>query len=341
MISPVRILAFAFCVALPAAEALARQSAALDTAPPACAGRSLVRELEGRAPDRLAAALARAAAVPNGEGLLWRIEKRGTKPSHLFGTMHATDPRVVALPQAVRDALANARVVAKEVIEQADPTAADQMAQKLVSAAATPGGDSLAFLNDAGARGAIETAVGEYGMTPQAAHYLQPWFLWVLLSTPNCELARQQAGLATLDQIVVSARAAGTRLVGLETSEEQISRLSELNELAKRAVVGAARLGQRRIDLYATLVDIYAQRRPRVLREVLAESGVHSSEELAVVDAITEQLVAQRNDRLAARAQPYLREGGAFIAVGALHLSGENGLVAQFRKAGYTLTRVW
>jgi uncharacterized protein len=341
MVSPVRILAFALCLAVPAGEASARRSAALDTAPPACAGRSLVRELGDRAPDRLAAAMARAAAVPNGEGLLWRIEKRGTKPSHLFGTMHATDPRVVAMPQAVRDALASARVIAKEVIELADPSAADQMAQKLVSAAATPGGDSLAYLSDAATRSAIETAVGEYGMNPQSAHYLQPWFLWVLFSTPNCEFARQQAGLATLDQIVVSARTTGTRLVGLETSEEQISRLAELNDVAKRAVVGAARLGQRRIDLYATLIDIYAQRRPRVLREVLGESGVHSAEELAAVDEITDRLVAQRNDRLAARALPHLRDGGAFIAVGALHLSGENGLVAQFRKAGYTLTRVW
>lgn len=340
MIAPVRSLVFA-CLALGASSALAVPSSRFDEAPPACAGRSLLQDLQERAPQRLRAALDRGAEVPNGEGLLWRVERRGAAPSHLFGSMHATDPRLVALPQVVRDALAKARLVAKEVIELADPGTAEAMARKLVAAASMPGGGSLDFLTDAAARGAVETAVGEYGMAPQAAHYLRPWFLWVLLSTPTCELARQQAGLATVDQIVASARAGGTRLVGLESSDEQIGALAELNELAKRAVVATARLGQRRIDLYATLVDIYAQRRPRALREVLAESGIYTADELAAFDAITERTIARRNDRLAQRALPLLRDGGAFIAVGALHLSGANGLVAQFGKAGYKVTRVW
>jgi uncharacterized protein YbaP (TraB family) len=35
---------------------------------------------------------------------------------------------------------------------------------------------------------------------------------------------------------------------------------------------------------------------------------------------------------------PHLAEGGAFIAVGALHLPGRHGLVALLREAGYTVT---
>ena len=42
--------------------------------------------------------------------------------------------------------------------------------------------------------------------------------------------------------------------------------------------------------------------------------------------------------------QPYCRKhldaGGAFIAVGALHLSGENGLLHLLEKKGYTVKRV-
>ncbi len=40
------------------------------------------------------------------------------------------------------------------------------------------------------------------------------------------------------------------------------------------------------------------------------------------------------------RALPLLGKGGAFIAVGALHLPGDKGLVALFREAGYTVTAV-
>lgn len=39
-------------------------------------------------------------------------------------------------------------------------------------------------------------------------------------------------------------------------------------------------------------------------------------------------------------AEPLLTQGGAFIAVGALHLPGKQGLVALLRQAGYAVTAV-
>ena len=42
----------------------------------------------------------------------------------------------------------------------------------------------------------------------------------------------------------------------------------------------------------------------------------------------------------ATRRCTHLDEGGVFIAVGALHLPGRQGLVALLREAGYTVTAV-
>jgi uncharacterized protein YbaP (TraB family) len=36
-----------------------------------------------------------------------------------------------------------------------------------------------------------------------------------------------------------------------------------------------------------------------------------------------------------------LASGGAFIAVGALHLAGKTGLIERFRAMGYRVTKVW
>ena len=44
-----------------------------------------------------------------------------------------------------------------------------------------------------------------------------------------------------------------------------------------------------------------------------------------------------RNQRMAQRLLPQFAQGGAFVAVGALHLPGANGLLARFKAAGYTL----
>src|SRR5258707_7756075 len=54
------------------------------------------------------------------KGLLWKIERPGQnpaqKPSHLFGTIHTSDPRVVNLPPPVREAFDAARSFTMEVI---------------------------------------------------------------------------------------------------------------------------------------------------------------------------------------------------------------------------------
>jgi uncharacterized protein len=49
-------------------------------------------------------------------------------------------------------------------------------------------------------------------------------------------------------------------------------------------------------------------------------------------------MVKARNKVMSERAEKILAEGSAFIAVGALHLPGDKGLVELFRKAGYTMT---
>ncbi len=53
-----------------------------------------------------------------------------------------------------------------------------------------------------------------------------------------------------------------------------------------------------------------------------------------------QDLVVKRNHTMVSRALGLLERGNAFIAVGALHLPGDDGLVELFGKAGYKLTPV-
>jgi uncharacterized protein YbaP (TraB family) len=58
-------------------------------------------------------------------------------------------------------------------------------------------------------------------------------------------------------------------------------------------------------------------------------------------DEFTRLLLFGRNEAMMQRMAPLLEKGGAFVAVGALHLSGKDGLIERARAENYRVTKVW
>ena len=56
-------------------------------------------------------------------------------------------------------------------------------------------------------------------------------------------------------------------------------------------------------------------------------------------ESFNERLIDDRNRVMAARIAPLLRDGGAFVAIGAAHLPGEGGVLARLTERGYSVTR--
>jgi uncharacterized protein YbaP (TraB family) len=74
----------------------------------------------------------------------------------------------------------------------------------------------------------------------------------------------------------------------------------------------------------------------------IGETEVARRPELKPLKAVFDQrLLYDRNPRMVERMQPQLQAGSAFIAVGALHLYGDKGLLRLLERAGYRVTRVY
>lgn len=78
-----------------------------------------------------------------------------------------------------------------------------------------------------------------------------------------------------------------------------------------------------------TLLNLYRQQKLDQLEHAL-DTQDYSETEIQV-------LTSDRNKKWIAVLPALLRDGPTFIAVGALHLPGENGLINLLRKAGYTV----
>jgi hypothetical protein len=56
---------------------------------------------------------------------------------------------------------------------------------------------------------------------------------------------------------------------------------------------------------------------------------------------LMDSLLDKRNHKMLQRMQPRLKEGRAFIAVGALHLAGQRGLLNLLSEQGYTVEAIY
>lgn len=335
---PLKLLSAALFALLTALFVAAGALAAV----PQCGGEDLIAEMKQASPADYAALEAAAAGIANGEGLLWRVQKPGVAPSHLFGTIHITDKRITDLPAPVRAALKQADKVAVESVEALDKEKMARQLQAYQGLMYFQDGRPLSQHVSEERRAALVEAFRPLGADIDAFGPAKPWVVATALAVPACETARQQE-LAVVDQrIAEEAADAGIPVVSLETIEEQFSAFNAIPlPLQAEYLVASARLYLRLEDLFATMTQLYLDRRIAMieaLSKVLGDRTGVSEEGYA---AFNDHLVDRRNQVMAARSAPLIDEGSAFIAVGALHLIGDKGLVALLRDAGYTVTRIY
>lgn len=309
---------------------------------PACKGTDMLVALQKSDPALLEKIKAEAAQTVNGQGLLWKLEKPGEKPSFLFGTMHMTDPRVTSLTPAAQKAFDAADTVVietTEVIDQAKMMAAIMKEPDLTM---FTDGTTLTSLLSPEDAATVDKALEARGIPPASVAKMKPWMLSAVVALPACELARKAQGAPVLDiKLAKDAEASGKTLEGLETIADQLRAMASLPlDFHMKGLVETLKLGDRMDDVTETMIVLYQKGEIGMfwpLFRAVLPSG--ESDDAGYAD-FEETMVTARNRVMVEHAEPILARGNAFIAVGALHLPGDNGLVELFRKDGFTVTAV-
>jgi uncharacterized protein len=311
--------------------------------PTTCGAKDLLKELAAKEPEAHAKVASAARAVENGDGMLWRIERPGSQPSYLFGTMHSTDPRLDRQVARVRPLIARSRAVAVEIGELVTPGLKDKAAQEIAAAGVARSGNALEALWPPANRSLVETALVDRGLSLDRAQRLDTWFLIVALSQPPCERQRRAMGLSSVDEkIGVAGMRAGRNPIGLEKLEDQISVLRRIGDPnPPMALIDTARRAQTIADMRETMTQAYIGDRLGELKALGQIGEILSGQPASASSAsFTRSLLDDRNVVMRDNSRPLIERGGAFIAVGALHLPGPNGLVSLYRQLGYRVTVV-
>lgn len=308
-----------------------------------CEGVNLLEQVRREDPQAYQQIIDAAHAVPNAVGKFWKAEKPGIAPSYLFGTFHDTETHRY-VDQAVWDALKAADGAWFELSE-----AEKQRVRKAVEA------DPLGMLFDLNAPPlssrlspedveSLKAALADRGLSLEAVEQRRAWWLFSVLGLPACQLQALQAGAKTLDdRLAEFSIAEGVPNHGLETFDEAFAAIESMDLEATTQIISefgfSASIEE---DLRTTWIDFYRQGETQLVvtygKWVSLSRGSEHTEE--VNKAFLDQILVGRNRAWMDDLTAALEAGNAFVAVGALHLPGEEGLVELLRRDGWTLTRL-
>ena len=136
------------------------------------------------------------------------------------------------------------------------------------------------------------------------------------------------------------AQQQGLPVQPLETVAQQIAAMDAVPVASQLALLAAlARDHDAAMAEIDQLVERYLAQDLAGLRWLQA-SAVRNDPALRqpMADFI-EQVLDRRNEHMLDTLRPQLEAGGAFVAVGALHLTGEQGLLARLVRAGWRVRR--
>jgi uncharacterized protein len=271
-----------------------------------------------------------AASRPYTQGLLWQVESAGAAPSYVFGTVHLADPRVTALPAPVRERFDAARGFTMEVTLEAANIVL--LAKRMID---TDGRDLSSVIGPALFE-KVAAAAPALGVPPGLLPMFRPWAIALLLMVPPEDPEK------ILDQQLYRRALAQMKTVHeLETVDEQVRVFEGLGAEDEIALLRHALESRaRRPETLERLITAYLERDLAALMRISEEDrGDAAARRLG--RTLRERLLDERNVRMAARMEPHVRAGGAFIAVGALHLYGERGVLARLESRGFRLNRVY
>lgn len=261
--------------------------------------------------------------------LLWEISgKNLNQPSYLFGTMHLMPKADFYFPETLQNKLRKADVLVMEIAGLSEKAKAIQYMQ-------LDSGIVWDYFTQSQLDSIFTYAVDSLGYNKDKMKLIfskmKP-FVLLQLFTKNKFGSQPKSYELSFEKI---AREDSIPIVGLETIEDQMSFIDELNPEKQVAMImqSIRSVSKTENNSIKELIAVYLSQDINKIRAFINDSQIDSPEFEAT-------FLNNRNKNWIRPIQKIIKKQSTFIAVGAAHLGGQKGVVALLKAKGYTLTPI-
>jgi uncharacterized protein YbaP (TraB family) len=286
------------------------------------------------------APLARASepAAEAGQKLFcWKVTGSEGGAVYLLGTIHVGRAEFYPLPAVIENSFKAADTLVTET-DLTEPQGSSRLLKLLLEKGTYPRGDTVENHIGAETRAHLAHYVATSKELGSDYTHLKPWFLSIAIAIVEAK----RAGLNTnegIDRHFVDQATAMKKPIGtLETSEFQLELMNSFSDELQDQL------------LLAALLD--TEKKPEVIGQLLQAwksgdaEGLHETttrylRDYPVLKPLFEKMFDQRNDAMTQKIEAFLKTPKTvFVAVGAGHLTGERGILAQLRAKNYEIEQL-
>lgn len=260
--------------------------------------------------------------------LLWKIEGDDVKGDvYLFGTMHLIESEYFFYPKKLEKISKSADVIVMEIPGLPDPSEA-------VKYVIISEGTFFDYFSPAQTDTIVKWAEEKMGYTESQFRTIfkkmKPFSI-VQLAVQQEFAGNTESYEMTFDKL---AKENNIPLEGFETLEEQMAIFDSMDSSQiTEMVMESIRNGEKSIQMMKDMMVKYNEQNVDALYAFIKEEG-------GSVNEMEDELLLKRNYNWVEQLPRYFDGRDVFIAVGAGHLGGPEGLIRLIEKKGYTVTPV-
>ncbi len=255
---------------------------------------------------------------------LYKITKEGQKESYVFGTMHIVPDSVFYFPKKVEKILKSCDELVMEIDDKIDQA-------KMQELMVLKEGSCFDIFTPIQKDSVLEWLSKATGLTTEMCEKSYTTFKPLILIQMSIAPMMQQKHKLIEAEITQLAKEKKLAISGLETMEFQLSVFDNMSDSVMAEMVLTYVRDPENKEM-TKLVDAYNSRDLNKINELfITENTFLTPEEL--LDKRNKNWIPQINDKSKFKA--------LFIAVGAAHLGGENGILSLLKLNGYTVEPIF
>ena len=273
--------------------------------------------------------------------LLWKVSGNGLqKPSYVVGTNHLAPTNFIDSIAGLHQAMDNVDQIAGELLID-DMTS---MQTKIMQAGIMPSDQSYKALLKEEEYNRLDEGLTEIlGIGLDKVGYLKPGMIISLCTIALYTQINPEFNLMPRENIDLYIQKYGTEnnksVIGLETVEDQIYALFDYEPLKDQIKNFTCALNN--IDfLKNSLSNLDKYYTEKKLTDMYNLAFNDSSDPCPASEAAKLALNKNRNDKWIAKLPAIFNQKSTLVAVGALHLAGEEGILNQLAQLGYAVEAV-